>query len=1062
MKNRLQIKYYMPTFPYTRENAVKFIEKVFSTDAAINPNPRTALPAEPIAVFYGENAMQSNVILAIGRYGDGKDYRNNAPYFLIDTANLSESLSKVETNLDEVTKVANQAKTDIERMKAEIKAVQDDILSIWNKIGTEADTLGHNSVYGYINDKVGMIMGGKPVENLTNINELGNAVATNSNYVNLLKEANGILVTRITDVEKRVDAIYQEYIDWKEVVDTYLNNINNKIGDIPEDKTIAQVIRDEEDRALSAEQVLRDDINTNLNKINQEIADRGLADSTIRRDFADADAVVLTQAKEYADKREEDAVSTAKDYTDEREKKIKDYVNQAELDAVSTANQYVDDEITDTKSTLRTEINTASSKLTVKSKDKSIIVGAQTSEGTDLYVNIDGNTIVRNSNGILSVASDKLVQYKGENSIEVSEVNSDVNSGVKTISLKINENEKVIGNDVNGLTTTLSLKWVKATDGAEKDEIQLIGKNDIVISRIDVAEFIKDGILSNVELVAENGSKILRFTWNVDAGYQVTDIDVSELIDVYTAGSGLELTGSEFKIKLSDTNENRFLSVTEDGLKLSGIENFVNDAINGIDSDYKDADTKLSNEITNIKNELPRISALETNLVGEVNTRSAEVNAINGRLSTLENEKHTHANKEILDNITSDKINEWNNTLLNAKTYADKKDDAVKTEIYNSFVSEVVTDVTPDDATSQTLVRKIVIDEQNSIFYVSNSSKDIFHNGDSLYNVIELLKENNELKAKIENLEVQIKTFETALETVNNRIDNLKLDVDMELIKTAVIPAAQEVIVPVAVDESKKAIISSDVFKAVDGELMVTVQNGRVTYGFDDDTIFMADYNDGDDAPFIDIENSIVRGGKTTLPSNVKLDSTLKIENVDSIVNLNNKEITAGVFSESNGNIIEGNTDSFAFWVKDGATLTLNGEGVVRAQDASYSMAIWADGGNVIINGGTYYNEGDGCDLIYASNGGQIEIYGGEFKATAYIGLEPGTTNPYSALNVKNADREFSDIKVYGGRFYKFNPAENLSEPNPSDEWLAKHPNGFVAEGYKSVQDGDYWVVVKE
>lgn len=835
MKNRLQIKYYMPTFPYTRENAVKFIEKIFSTDAAINPNPRTALPAEPIAVFYGENAMQSNVILAIGRYGDGKDYRNNAPYFLIDTANLSESISKVETNLDEVTKVANKAKVDIEQMKTEIKAAQDEIVAIWGKIGTKADTAGHNTLFGYINDKIGMIMGGVPVDGLTTINELGNAISKIRTRINNIVSANNKLAERLTTLEGRTDNLYTEYIDWKEVVDNLILEVNNrvddvntKIGDVPENISVAQYIRNE---AQSAKDAAAADATSKANT--------ALADAKKYTDTAESDAIKAAATD--ATTKANAALADAKEYTEARESKIKEYVDQTELDAVSTAKQYVDDEITATKSTLRTEINSASSKLTVKSNNKSIIVGAQTSEGTDLYVNIDGNTIVRNNDGILSVASDKLVQYKGENSIEVSEVNS----GVKTISLKVNENEKVIGNDVNGLTTTLSLKWVKATDGAEKDEIQLIGKNDIVISRIDVAEFIKDGILSNVELVAENGSKILRFTWNVDAGNQVTDIDVSELIDVYTAGSGLELTGSEFKIKLSDTNENRFLSITEDGLKLSGIETFVSNAINGIDSDYKDADTELRYEITSIKNELPRISTLETNLVGEVNTRSAEVNTINGRLSTLESEKHTHANKEILDNITSDKVNEWNNTLLNAKTYADEKDNFVKTEIYNSFVSDVVTDVTPDDATSQTLIRKIVIDEQNPIFYVSNSSKDIFHNGDSLYNVIELLKENNALKNRIENLEAQIKVFELAVDTINNRIDNIKLDVNMELIKTEVIPAAQEVIVPVAVAESKKAIVSGEVFKATDDEIMVTVdtENYTVTYGFDNDAIFMADYN---------------------------------------------------------------------------------------------------------------------------------------------------------------------------------------------------------------------------
>ena len=102
-------------------------------------------------------------------------------------------------------------------------------------------------------------------------------------------------------------------------------------------------------------------------------------------------------------------------------------------------------------------------------------------------------------------------------------------------------------------------------------------------------------------------------------------------------------------------------------------------------------------------------------------------------------------------------------------------------------------------------------------------------------------------------------------------------------------------------------------------------------------------------------------------------------------------------------------------------------------------MAVWSDGGSVTINGGKFYNGGDGCDLIYASAGGNIKIYGGEFHATERSGDVPGTKNRFSALNLK--DKSGSSITVYGGTFYGFNPANNVSEgPNTN----------FVAEGYES------------
>lgn len=117
-------------------------------------------------------------------------------------------------------------------------------------------------------------------------------------------------------------------------------------------------------------------------------------------------------------------------------------------------------------------------------------------------------------------------------------------------------------------------------------------------------------------------------------------------------------------------------------------------------------------------------------------------------------------------------------------------------------------------------------------------------------------------------------------------------------------------------------------------------------------------------------------------------------------------------------------------------------------------MAVWAQGGTVIINGGKFYNEGEGSDLIYASAGGKVYIYGGEFYPNKKQEGVDGTANPYSALNIKDIDRGISEIKVYGGKFYNFDPANNLSEgPNTN----------FVAEGYKSVEiEPNVWEVVKE
>lgn len=193
-----------------------------------------------------------------------------------------------------------------------------------------------------------------------------------------------------------------------------------------------------------------------------------------------------------------------------------------------------------------------------------------------------------------------------------------------------------------------------------------------------------------------------------------------------------------------------------------------------------------------------------------------------------------------------------------------------------------------------------------------------------------------------------------------------------------------------------------------------------------------------------------LEAGNVTLSDSIT--KTAVVSN-DVEINLNNNSLIGEVFAESNGEILEGITDSYAIWAKEGSTVTINGNGEVRSQSAKYSMAVWAQGGEVIINGGKYYNEGEGSDLIYASAGGKVYIYGGEFYPNSMQEGVAGTANDYSALNIKDSDRATSEIVVYGGKFYNFNPANNVSEGPGTN---------FVAEGYEAIEvEPNVWEVVK-
>ncbi len=193
------------------------------------------------------------------------------------------------------------------------------------------------------------------------------------------------------------------------------------------------------------------------------------------------------------------------------------------------------------------------------------------------------------------------------------------------------------------------------------------------------------------------------------------------------------------------------------------------------------------------------------------------------------------------------------------------------------------------------------------------------------------------------------------------------------------------------------------------------------------------------------LKAAIAAGESVKLTADIALAEPVEVT-TNAIVDLNGKKITADLFLYP-GNTVE--EDSYAFWVKNGGELTINGEGEISTAACKYSIAVWAQGGKVTINGGKFTNAGEGSDLIYASANGHVVINGGEFVACEKQDGVDGTLEAYSVLNLKG-DNTGSSITCYGGRYYKFNPADNKSE-NPAVS--------FVAPGKTVEQSGDWYIV---
>lgn len=260
--------------------------------------------------------------------------------------------------------------------------------------------------------------------------------------------------------------------------------------------------------------------------------------------------------------------------------KVNDAIGKLEYDldtAESTLEQAVQD-IND----LQEQVTTNK----VEAADKSVVVTPSEGQKTTIRVNVKSgdNALKLDAENGLYVDQSALTSYEGKEAIAIADKAE--SEGVKEISLKINANDKVLTQAAEGLLANINLTW-STTDG-----LKLIGKNSTEIASIPASDFIKDGMLQSVELkVASVDEPIgeattgtfLVFTFNVDAGSKVINVNVTDLIDVYTASTGIKLEGKNF-IAVIDPASEAFLTVGADGIKLSGVQDAINAAKTTVDA----------------------------------------------------------------------------------------------------------------------------------------------------------------------------------------------------------------------------------------------------------------------------------------------------------------------------------------------------------------------------------------------------------------------------------------------------------------------------------------------
>ena len=254
---------------------------------------------------------------------------------------------------------------------------------------------------------------------------------------------------------------------------------------------------------------------------------------------------------------------------------------QSKLDGVFATDAELAQAIAD----LRTEIPTQLGVMSIKVTDDNVVIGTP-EEATTGNVTIDlkhkqyekaGSTTDVSSDATAAGASvtikvptlkiDKYghTEFDGETSHTIT-IPSEVAVGDGNITIEAGNvltngltNGTFNVNQDTDQTIKLDLDIKFNSDLVEKDNkkyLQILDKTDnTVIAEFDTTEFIKDGMIKSVELqdsgdgYPEKDGPYLVFTWNIDnaisedegTAEDVLWVSVKDLVDVYTAGNGIEV-----------------------------------------------------------------------------------------------------------------------------------------------------------------------------------------------------------------------------------------------------------------------------------------------------------------------------------------------------------------------------------------------------------------------------------------------------------------------------------------------------------------------------------------
>ena len=329
---------------------------------------------------------------------------------------------------------------------------------------------------------------------------------------------------------------------------------------------------------------------------------------------------------------------------------------------------------------------------------------------------LSGNVIALSSATVTNVEriDDLISDLSGATSdaLKSNKVHSDDTTIIVTTNelgtnLSVNVDDTTIVKDRNGVLST-HLNIVKlATPSSTniKDEYVLLDNNDV--QHGESIKIYKDSSLQSVELITISGKQYLRFTYVIaDGTTQVVDLDISQLIVEEEFKDGLRVSGSNVYVKIDAASEN-FLTVSSDGVKLSGVQNAISGAVYNEEVRAKAAESSLSGSVDTLRHNTEvsahtlsdDINTLRHNTEVSADTLNVAINNLRTDATNsadtlniaIQNEVTRATNRE--NDLTS-QFNTVNSGLTSEKERAQRREN----ELNDAISSEANTRSTADSA----------------------------------------------------------------------------------------------------------------------------------------------------------------------------------------------------------------------------------------------------------------------------------------------------------------------------------------------------------------------------